>query len=628
MKNRPSKEILTVLGVIFLLVIVSFYDVIFLGKTFKVTTSNSQAFQYGPYGQKDNKTKFIPVNGTDSSVLEEPIYEFIKRSLRKGIIPLWNPYQACGYPLIGIIQVGMFFPLNFILYIFPQLFAWDILILTRFFLAGLLTYWLMKTLGFKFAPSLAASIIFMLSGPMVLYQYWTVNVDLMLPILLIAIDQMIRKTKLTQIAFLAFTIGMTFLAGHPEHIFLVNLYGGIFFIYRFFSLRKTIDCKKVLTYTFFAYFLGLLLSSMALFPFLRNLATEFWKGHPEGLGSMHEEIRERMLTLALPHFFQKESLTFQFSFAGWWGGYIGTIPFILAFLSLFNNHKRGLNYFLAIFGFLIISKAYGFFFINWIGYLPILKMCRWTPHVLHIFALTIAILAGMGVRTILLKRNNSIRALMFSTVLLIIIGIHLFVYRDSAHFDLSIKASLFALGVLACFHIVLFLRDKKLLKKKMIVLALLFVITAELFLYIHRERPRRFDSFSKVPYIEFLKDLPERGRSYGIFWVFYPNTATAYEVDDLGIFFGLLPKRFVEFYNTLIERRFRNDLRPPALRAAPITTGKPFLDLLNLRHIITPTDDVMNRLILGYADASESRSKPIYSEEVNIYRRKDTFQSG
>jgi len=33
----------------------------------------------------------------------------------------------------------------------------------------------------------------------------------------------------------------------------------------------------------------------------------------------------------------------------------------------------------------------------------------------------------------------------------------------------------------------------------------------------------------------------------------------------------------------------------------------------------------MNRLILGYADASESRSKPIYSEEVNIYRRKDTF---
>src|SRR3989338_8878066 len=147
--KRLIKENLLVSSLLFLILMFSFYDVFFLQKTFKITTSSAQAGHNGPFGQQDNKPKFIPVNGTDSPVQEEPVLEFIKQNLRRGVVPLWNPHQACGYHLIAAIEIGMFFPLNLIMYLLPEFFAWDVLILARFLLSGILTYWLMRTLRFQ-----------------------------------------------------------------------------------------------------------------------------------------------------------------------------------------------------------------------------------------------------------------------------------------------------------------------------------------------------------------------------------------------------------------------------------------------------------------------------------------------
>ncbi len=110
-----------ILALLALLLTAAFYDIVFLGKTLKVTTANSQALTTGVYGQEHNKPKFIPANGTDAPVSEEPIYEFIKQNLRRGILPLWNPHQATGYSLIGMLEIGLFFPLTLIIYLLPNI---------------------------------------------------------------------------------------------------------------------------------------------------------------------------------------------------------------------------------------------------------------------------------------------------------------------------------------------------------------------------------------------------------------------------------------------------------------------------------------------------------------------------
>ncbi|MCB9757603.1 MAG: YfhO family protein [Candidatus Omnitrophica bacterium] len=606
-----------------LLLAAAFYDIVFLNKTFKVTTANSQALSNGVYGQALNKPRFIPANGTDAPVSEEPIYEFIKQNLRRGILPLWNPHQACGYSLIGMLEIGIFYPLTLIVYLLPNIISIDILILSRLLLAGLFTFWFMRRIGFKNAPALCSAIVFMFSGPMVLLQYWTANVDLLLPLLLLALDRLIiREASHNSLATLAIVVGLTIFAGHPEHVFLVNAFGFAFFIFRIFSSRNKTHWKKLfLSYTG-AYFLGAGLAAVAFFPFLRNLLGEFWNGHPAGTGLLMEEQRDRALSLALPHFFQKENLTFDFTFAGWWGGYLGTLPLALTALSFFNKHKRGLNYFFGILLILIIGKEYGLPFINWIGYLPIFNTCRYAIHTPPLAAFTVAVLSAMGFRCILNARNLFFKGLIFSFLLLLIIAVHLIVLKEAQHFRISINASIFALSLLIIFQIILWLKDHALLKKQILSILLITLIFSELFLYIHREHPRRFDSFSKVPYIEFLKSQDQSARSYGIFWVFYPNTATGFGVDDLGYFLGLVPARFVEFVNVLvIDNHFQKDLRPPALRAMPIGANKShILDLLNIRYFIVPSEEKLSTLLTHYSSLQD-KLKLIYSKEVNIFER-------
>lgn len=637
MPSHFKKEYLWVVCILSVLLMFAFFDVVFLGKTFKVTTANSQALPNGVYGQSHNKPKFIPVNGTDAPVLEEPVYEFIKRNLQQGILPLWNPHQACGYPLIGMIQVGLFFPLNFILYLLPELFSWDILILSRLLLAGLFVYWLMRTLKFSKIPALASGIAFMLSGPMVLLQYWTANVDMLAPLLLIATDYLIRKTKAHHLAFLSLGVALTIFAGHPEHIFLVNVYCVCFFLFRLICLRKEVNWQKASIYFVFAYVLGACLSAIVLFPFVKNLLFEFWHAHPPRVGLLMEENRSRAITLALPHFFQKAALTYQFVFAGWWGGYLGTIPLGLAFLSLFNKTKDKLNYFFAALAFIIIGKEYGLPIINWIGYLPIFDMCRYAIHSPALAALSIAILAGMGIQAILNTENIFRKGLIFSIGLLLIADIHLMVMHSpqtfniapeffkNVPFSLPLKATLFAFALLVIFQTILWLKDKKLITKNTISILLVVILFAELFLYVHRERPQRFRSFAKVPYIELLKTSREKIRNYGNFWAFYPNTATGFGVDDLGYFFGLVPKRFVKFINTLVLKDyFKDNLNPPALRAIPIQQREDILDMLNVKHIIIPADDKLIRAFPHFKDAQKEMNL-VYQNEVRIFERPNTF---
>jgi len=203
-----------------------------------------------------------------------------------------------------------------------------------------------------------------------------------------------------------------------------------------------------------------------------------------------------------------------------------------------------------------------------------------------------------------------------------IVAVHLYLLRSTTHFKISLAASLFCLALLIIFQLILWLNDRNLIKTKALHITLVMVIFAELFLYLHREHPRRFDSFGKVPYMEFLKSQTEEVRSYGIFWAFYPNTATGYQVDDLGYFLGLVPTRFVHFVNNLIiEDHFKNDLRPPALRAIPIDGQRRFiLDLLNVRYIITPDKDSLKGLLSNYGSI-DSKIKPVYKNEVSIFER-------
>src|SRR2546422_10060787 len=62
---------------------------------------------------------FTFLNAPDLAYQVLPWYQFQARAWHSGTFPLWDPYEWCGQPLIGQLQPGATFPLNWPLFLAP-----------------------------------------------------------------------------------------------------------------------------------------------------------------------------------------------------------------------------------------------------------------------------------------------------------------------------------------------------------------------------------------------------------------------------------------------------------------------------------------------------------------------------
>ena len=629
MKMKTSincREFFFIAVVIICVLAITFYDVVFQGKTFKVTNAASQSMVTGVYGQEKNKAPFFLTVGVDHAVQEEPLCEFIKRSLWKGTIPFWNPHQALGHPLIAMLHLGLFFPLTFILYIFPQVIAFDLLVLSRFFVAGLFTYLFMRELTFKPVVAGVAGITFMLSGTMLLYQNVTANADIMIPVLLLTLERLIQKPTSIRTVVAAIACALMVLAGHPEHAFVNSAFALSFAVFRLLSLRKILPVRRVCSALFLSFLMGVGFSAFGLSSFLWNLNTEFWHSHSPGTGLMAEEIPHKIFSIIMPHFFQLSAIEPPgWNPLGWLGGYIGLVPVCLGIISLWNRQRKGLNFFFAVVAVLVTAKAYGLPIINSIGYLPVFNLIRYSLHTPAIVAFCFSVNAGMGVRTVLTGRRSVMKAVCVAVGVAILVLFAFLKYRSLANPYLSLKATVLAFVLLFLFLSIVLAIKRKIFPVNVVSSLILLLVWGELFSYVYRVKPDRFDSFPPVPYISYLRTRDEaygRSRSFGQFWTFFPNVASPYEVDDLGIFDGLLLERYVQFVNNCLspDHFYADPSCITAFRCLPLLNEKPFLDLLNVRYLIFPSDSPAAPFHIRADDL-----ELIYSREVNIYERKGAF---
>ena len=617
LKKIFRKDNLLVTGLLAALVAVSFYDVVFGGRTFKVSTAVAQSMPYGVYGQADNQPESFLTLGVDSAVYEEPILRFARDCFRAGRLPLWNPHQAGGYPLVAMIQHGIYFPLHLLVYLFPDAWGWDLLILARFLLAGILMFFFMRYLPVGRIAALTAAVCFMLSGPMILIQNQTANTDILIPLFLLVLERLMRRPDRRAVLLVAATVWLVILSGHPEHILLIHLFGAAYLIFRLLTGGRRFCPPRVVYYGLIGGLLGTGLAAPVLLPFVWNFTHVMWHGHPSAMGLLVEDVPGRIMSILLPHAFQRAAMSQDWVPIGWLGGYLGVVPVALALLSLLGRQKRGLNYFFVATAVLLVGKSYGWWWINWIGALPVLKACRFGYHTPVLTAFCVAAAAGLGARALLSGGRVLARGTLVTALLGLLIAVFLFVARDQPFSGTAASSAWWAGALLTGWAVLLFLRYRGQVRRPVLGGLLVCLVIVELFSYIYRDRPRRYATFPPVPYIEFLRNQDQPARAYGLFGAFFPNTGMAYGVDDLGIFDGLIMKNFVGFINHLVlPANFVPDLRPTTLRAVPLQQGQPFLDLLNLRYLIVPSG-----VVLPADYVASDRLKKIYDQEVQIYER-------
>lgn len=611
LSQRPTLQAALVLAG---LLGIFFFDILFLGKTLQVSRTIATVYPWGPHGAPGPAPSSIPISDNTPALLEEPYLAFKRQEMAAGRLPLWNPHQAAGMPFAANPEATLFLP-EIPLYTLPTAYAWDLFLLLRLFAAGLFTYLFLRLIGCSQVAALGGGAAYMVSGPSITWlNNVTMNVDCLLPLLLFAGERLLRGDRPWALPLAASVVGLTVLGGHPEHTFFAHLTGLIYVIYRIWTGDSRLRSWRCMGRLGAAYLLGLGVAAVLLLPFAEYFLGLVWTYHPTTVGLETDEVIDRAITILVPYLFQPELVTFDYRHAGWLGGYLGAATLLLALLGITRSSPLRLG---ILFGGMLavaLGKCYSVPGINLLGALPLLNRLRFSLHLPPTIAFLAAMLVGIALDRIGARQVAARQAAWMASCLFVVAMGFVLYHLPALTVTQAVPAVVLAALLLAFIPGLLFLMERAVLTPPRTVVVLLALLIGELFIYHPNAHPLRYDAFAEAPYIRWLKDQSDRGRVFGINRALFPNTATAFQIDDLAIYEGLFVGRFVRFVRTLIDpSRFSGSVTVGELRGRLPDYTSPFLDLLNLRYLILP----QGVPVAGLPPDIEL----VYDADVKIFRR-------
>ncbi|MDZ7639469.1 MAG: hypothetical protein U5J83_14635 [Bryobacterales bacterium] len=160
-----------------------------------------------------------------------PWFQLQASAFARGELPLWNPYQWGGQPLLGQVQPGTAYPLNWLLFALPQrdgligyrFLDWYFVLLHCF--AALSAYGLCRGLGTSRMAGLAGGLLFSLGGYVGRVDWpQMLNGAAWAPLILLAVlrgPEWFRPRTAAALGGVA--LGMAWLTGHHQVPLFVSL---------------------------------------------------------------------------------------------------------------------------------------------------------------------------------------------------------------------------------------------------------------------------------------------------------------------------------------------------------------------------------------------------------------------
>lgn len=307
-------------------------------------------------------------------------------AIKKGSLPIWNPYSFSGTPLLANFQSAVFYPLNFIFFILPFNLAWGILVMLQPILGGIFMYLYLKSLNLGKLSSFLGAFVFSYSGFFIVWLEWNTigHVIIWLPLSLLSIEKIFqnialwhppRRSSLQDKPFghlpgvakrllegvfrnkqviswsiiYIFSLASSFFAGHIQIFFYSFLVIIGYTIIRVLSLQK----NKLKVYLLFVtcYLLFALITSVQWVPtlkFILQSSREFDQGTwlKEGWFIPFAHL----IQFIVPDFFGHPATL---NYWGVWNygefvGYIGIIPLIFALYAIFYRRDKKALFFGAL----------------------------------------------------------------------------------------------------------------------------------------------------------------------------------------------------------------------------------------------------------------------------------------
>lgn len=532
-----------------------------------------------------------------------PWKTFSLSELQKGIIPLWNPHNFSGSPLLGNSQSAIFYPLNIIYFVFSQPVAWGILVMLQPLLASLGTYLYSRVIGLSRPGSTLAGITYgFCLYTTVFLEYNTINhVTIWVPFLLWTIEKLIKKISITGIfSFVLFTACAAF-AGHLQ----IFGYAYIFISVYLFARIKSSNAKIIPMLILFI--LSLIIPAIQWLPTAELISLS--ARVPQEYSFLVEKLLLQPYQLALyvsADLFGNPA-TYNYRIDDTYPGnaiYVGMIPLLF---SLFMVAQKKKNVFVSIFSsvtgiilLLIVRSPLTELFYR----IPLPLISTGSPtNAIFLISFSLAILSGLGLDA-WVKTTNKIFKKVFAVIFTVFCII--WIVRFSGSTIINTNTLLFSTFIFSFSAILIFLgRSDK--SKKYIVMILILVTTLDLFYFFQKFNPfvPREIIFPEAAVLQWLSSHA----GYNRFWGYgsaaiEANYSTQYGLYSPEGYDPLYAKHYGELLwaagNGKLLDAFTNQTRSDAVIAQSIvgqngimadSPRKKLLDVLGVKYILDRTEN-------------------------------------
>lgn len=171
----------------------------------------------------------------DQSIVMLPWNDFAAERLRAGELPLWSPYNYAGEPIVAACQSAVWFPLQWLYYLFPSLHTYAWMAAIRLLLTGAFGFLFLRRLGLSALAGAFGATAFMLSGFQVAWlEHPHSNVAMLLPAMLWAVERAIATRRGRDHALFGLFVGLQLVAGHVQTSMHVSLFVALWILFRAF----------------------------------------------------------------------------------------------------------------------------------------------------------------------------------------------------------------------------------------------------------------------------------------------------------------------------------------------------------------------------------------------------------
>lgn len=442
-----------------------------------------------------------------------PGAQFFAKSIASGVFPYWLPGQQCGMPFYSDVQMGVFYPLKWLLVLFVRggelsQTVYQNYLVFQYLIGGTCFYALMRRHKTSQPAALIGALVFLFSGFSALHVIFfaSVEVYLWLPLVLISIHYFIEKRSFDRLLLISFAVLLMILPGFPQVTlylsYLAVAYWLVMGVTTRFEQGKR-GCKLCsgvlvdLALIVFVYFFAALMGAASLLPAFEN-----WKlSHRAEYG--YDEIADTSVPFyylvhlffpnvtgivnasgdAVPFWgFNRDTIGFQRYNTAYWhywdmgiyAGQVGIAAFLYAGVRIrlcLKEKGRLLALLGAVLSLWFMLGRYGGLFEFLYNYMPGVDMFRGPGRMSCVFHVAVAMLSAFMIQDLFdAQRRRFLRWFLAGLTGLYVVACCVFVvkgaaicsaYENQKIFQYSLKSILTALGVLGGITGLVFLLDLK-----------------------------------------------------------------------------------------------------------------------------------------------------------------------